>query len=189
MNLPNKLSVLRLILIPVFVAVFYLQFPYHYLVAAAVFAVSAFTDFLDGHIARKYNLITDLGKFLDSSADKVLVLTALIVIVDANLLPLIVGGVGVSIICARETLVSCLRMVAASKGVVMAADKFGKAKTLCQDVTIDAILICGEFASTGVGEILAIVGYVLFGLSLILTIASGLNYFLGNKKALSQIEK
>ena len=76
MNLPNKLSVLRLCLIPVFMITFYVNFPCHYLVSGLVFAIAACTDFLDGYIARKYNLVTDLGKFLDGCADKVLVLTA-----------------------------------------------------------------------------------------------------------------
>ncbi|MBO5067115.1 MAG: CDP-alcohol phosphatidyltransferase family protein, partial [Clostridia bacterium] len=77
MNLPNKLTIIRIILIPIFVAVFYIpQIPYNYVISAFIFALAAFTDFLDGHIARKYNLVTDLGKFLDPIADKVLVSTA-----------------------------------------------------------------------------------------------------------------
>ncbi len=189
MNLPNKLSVLRLILIPVFIAVFYVDFPYHYLVACGVFAISAFTDFLDGYLARKYNLITDLGKFLDSSADKVLVLSAMVIICDANLLPLIAGGVGVVIILTREILISCLRMVSASKGLVLAADKFGKLKTLCQDVTIIAVLIAGQFTVGTIGVVLTWISYVLFILSVVLTIASGLNYFIRNRKTLAVIER
>lgn len=188
MNLPNKLSVLRLILIPVFIALFYTEFPYHYLLSAIVFAISAATDFLDGYIARKYNLVTDLGKFLDSSADKVLVLSALVIICDANILPFIWGGIGVSIILAREILISCLRMVAAAKGLVLAADKLGKSKTLVQDVTIVALIISAEafFASM---KFMTILGWSLFGLSILLTIASGLNYFYRNRKTIAQIEK
>ena len=78
MNLPNKLTLGRLILIPFFIVAFYLNFTGHYLVALGIFALAAFTDFLDGYIARKYNLVTDLGKFLDPIADKVLVLSALV---------------------------------------------------------------------------------------------------------------
>ena len=189
MNLPNKLSVLRLILIPVFIAVFYVDFPYHYLVACVVFAISAFTDFLDGYLARKYNLITDLGKFLDSSADKVLVLSALVIITDANVLPRALCGIGVSIILAREILISCLRMVAASKGLVMAADKFGKIKTLFQDLTIIVVIIYAQFAGASLGNVLYISSIVLFAASTLLTIASGLNYFIRNKKTLSTINR
>ncbi len=189
MNLPNKLSVLRLILIPIFIAVFYIDFPYHYLVAGGIFAISAFTDFLDGYIARKYNLVTDLGKFLDSSADKVLVLSALVIITDANILPRALCGVGVCIILAREILISCLRMVAASKGLVMAADKFGKLKTLCQDLTIIVVIVYAQFISASFGNVLYISSIVLFAASTLLTIASGLNYFIRNKKTLSTINR
>ncbi len=189
MNLPNKLSVLRLILIPVFIALFYIDFTGHYLVACCVFAISAITDFFDGYIARKYNLITDLGKFLDSSADKVLVLSALVIICDANLLPTAIGGVGVVIILAREILISCLRMVSASKGLVLAADKFGKLKTLFQDITIVVVLICGHFTQGTVGVVLMWTGYSLFAISVILTIASGINYLFKNKKTLNAIER
>lgn len=190
MNLPNKLSVLRLILIPVFIATFYIEFPFNYLVSAGVFAISAFTDFLDGYIARKYNLVTDLGKFLDSSADKVLVLSALVIICNSTILPRAFCGIGVCIILAREILISCLRMVSASKGLVMAADKFGKIKTLCQDLTIIVVLLYAEFmAVQTLGQILFIASLVLFGISVLLTIASGLNYFIRNRKALSVIDR
>ncbi len=197
MNLPNKLSVLRLILIPVFIAVFYWQFDFHYLVACVVFAVSAFTDFLDGHIARKYNMITDLGKFLDSSADKVLVLAALVIICDAGILPKIFCGIGVSIILAREILISCLRMVAASKGLVMAADKFGKIKTLCQDITIIMVIVYAQFMESsgaqfmenGAAKVLGLISIVLFTISVLLTITSGLHYFIRNKRTLAEIDR
>lgn len=189
MNLPNKLSVLRLILIPVFIAAFYIDFPYNELVAAGVFAASAFTDFLDGKIARKYNLVTDLGKFLDSSADKVLVLSALTVICTAGILPPVLAGVGVSVIIAREILVSCLRMVAASKGLVMAADKLGKVKTFFQDITILELLVYAALTHTAAAAALKWTGWALFSLSILLTIASGVNYFVGNAKVLGEIDK
>ena len=141
MNLPNKISLARIALIPVFIAFYYLtMIPHNYLYATIVFAVAAFTDFLDGYIARKYNLVTDLGKFLDPIADKVLVLTAMILMLTSvsigplggGILPAVSGGVGISIILARELIVSSFRMVAASKKVVIAADKLGKIKTVSQ---------------------------------------------------------
>ena len=181
MNLPNKLSILRLLLIPVFAVVFYVNFPYHYLAAAGVFAIAAFTDFLDGYIARKYNLITDLGKFLDSSADKVLVLTALILLMDADLLtagyiPSFIGGISVSIILAREILISCLRMITAKKGIVIAADKLGKIKTLLQDFAIIILMVAGHFASGTAKVVIWIIGFSCFGLSVIMTAVSGVHY-------------
>lgn len=197
MNLPNKLSVIRLLLIPVIMITFYVQFPYHYIVSCALFAIAAFTDFLDGYIARKYNLVTDLGKFLDSSADKVLVLTILILLLDAGLLtggifPTFIGGLCVSLILAREILISCLRMVTAAKGVVMAADKLGKTKTILQDVSIIFFFLAGEFGEEGtikelfknsatvdaIHQIILVTALVLFALAVIMTVISGVHYVL-----------
>lgn len=195
MNLPNKLSVARLLLIPVIIVTFYVQFPCHYIVSCALFGIAAFTDFLDGHIARKYNLVTDLGKFLDSSADKVLVLTTLILLLDAGLLtgglfPSFIGGLCVILILAREILISCLRMVTAAKGVVMAADKLGKLKTILQDVSIVFFLLAGEIGeggtlynafnnvefAAGLHDGILITALVLFGLAVIMTVVSGIHY-------------
>ncbi len=184
MNLPNKISTIRLILIPAFVAVFYINFPYHYVVAAAIFAIAAFTDFLDGYIARKYGLVTNLGKFLDSSADKVLVLSALILLVDAHVLPGIWGGISAVIIIAREIMISCLRMIAAAKGFVMAADKLGKWKTTFQDVSIVTLTVAFGFYGTNYNNALFIIGAVLFGVSVALTIVSGVHYLVVNKEVL-----
>ena len=129
MNLPNKLTILRLIMIPLFVAAFYITaLPYNYLISAIIFVLAALTDFLDGYIARKYNLVTNLGKFLDPIADKVLVSTALIVMLlpmvgEMAILPFY-GAIAVAIILARELIVSGFRIVAASNGKVLAADKW-----------------------------------------------------------------
>jgi len=126
MNLPNKLTILRICMIPIFTAVYFLQIiPYNFIISAVVFALAAFTDFLDGYIARKYSLVTDLGKFLDPIADKVLVSTALIVMLVpvGNVLVLpAYASIAVAIILARELVVSGFRMVAASKGAVIAAE-------------------------------------------------------------------
>ena len=111
MNLPNKLTILRIVMIPVFMAFFFLtMIPYNYFIAAIVFVLAAATDFLDGYIARKYHLVTNLGKFLDPIADKVLVSTALILMltVDAILPPLF--SIAVAVILARELIVSGFRM-------------------------------------------------------------------------------
>jgi CDP-diacylglycerol--glycerol-3-phosphate 3-phosphatidyltransferase len=183
MNLPNKLSILRLILIPVFTAVFFINaLPYNYLISAVIFALAAFTDFLDGYIARKYNLVTNLGKFLDPIADKVLVSTALIVmLVNSNILPWY-GAIAVAIILARELIVSGFRMVAASKGVVLAADKSGKIKTVFQDFAILVLLASASF--TGLYSIANIIGLVLLSMATILTIVSGIEYVVKNPTVL-----
>ena len=140
MNLPNKLSLLRGCLIPVFLLFVYVSaIPCHYLLALIVFAAASLTDMLDGKIARKHNLVTNFGKFLDPLADKVLVITALIVLVDLpdfrmNAIPLI-------IIVAREFMVSGLRLLAAEDGVVIPAGIWGKLKTAFTMVTLVGSLL------------------------------------------------
>ena len=195
MNLPNKLTLLRLILIPFFIAAFYLGFfAGHYFVALGIFVVASLTDFLDGYIARKYNMVTDLGKFLDPIADKVLVLAGLIVLIadpyETNvfgrigIIGIIYGGVGVSIIMAREMVVSSLRMMAAKKGIVLAAEMTGKVKTFFTDVTIIVLLLAGDllnFASD-VGVVFDYIGLACFGISVLLTIISGCSYLIKNKE-------
>lgn len=177
MNLPNKLSVLRLIMIPVFVAVYYLSvIPYNYIIAAAIFVLAAATDFLDGYIARKYNMVTDLGKFLDPIADKVLVSTALIVMLVTSdggqtILPSYCA-IAVAIILARELIISGFRMVAASKGKVIAADVSGKIKTFVQDVAVAVLLVAAD-VMPGIYSVMNVIGLVLLGIATILTIISG----------------
>lgn len=140
MNLPNKLTLLRVCLIPVFLLFVYVSaIPCHYLLALIVFAAASLTDMLDGKIARKHNLVTNFGKFLDPLADKVLVITALIVLVDLpdfrmNAIPLI-------IIVAREFMVSGLRLLAAEDGVVIPAGIWGKLKTAFTMVTLVGSLL------------------------------------------------
>lgn len=192
MNLPNKLTLMRVVMIPLFVLFFYLGFSGHYFVALGVFALASFTDYLDGHIARKYNLVTNLGKFLDPIADKVLVATALIVMLTrpeyfTSYLggwALVVAGCGVSVILARELLVGGFRMVAADAGIVIAADKVGKVKTVTQMVSIILLLLWGGFAQFFAGytavKVLNLVALSLFALAIILTVISGANYIVKN---------
>ncbi len=198
MNTPNKLSLLRILMIPIFCVCFYWNFPYHYLVSAIIFVVAACTDFLDGYIARKYNLVTDLGKFLDAIADKVLVLTALVLIITDNAIintlkydiGIILGGAGVAIILARELMVSFFRMIAATKNKVIAADKMGKIKTTFQDICIGVFLVGANFPNWLVVKgvnVLNVLGFVLFGLSVILTIWSGIEMVIKNKDVLKSV--
>ncbi len=197
MNLPNKLTVARMVMIPVFVLFFYLNFTAHYFVALAVFGVACLTDLFDGKIARKYNLVTNLGKFLDPIADKVLVLSALVIMLTvpqffvANLgyWAIIVAGCGVALILAREIIVSGFRMVAASSGTVIAADIFGKYKTTCQDISIVVLLIgagVSELTDHLAGVIINYIGLAFFALAVILTVISGVNYLVKNKEVLKK---
>lgn len=190
MNLPNKLSVVRLCLIPVFAAIYFIAaLPFNFLIAGVVFAIAAATDFLDGHIARKYNLVTDLGKFLDPIADKVLVATAYIVM----LVPAVAGepvmpwycAIGTVIILARELIVSGFRMVAASKGLVLAADKAGKLKTVVQDLAA-VVLLVGADVMPGIYSAVNIAGLVLFGIAVLLTVISGTECIVKNRSVLKE---
>ena len=179
MNLPNKLTLLRIFMIPVFVAVFYITaIPGNYVISAVIFALASATDFLDGYIARKYNMVTDFGKFLDPIADKVLVSTALILLMVG--LPWY-SAIMVALIMARELLISGFRLVAAGKGLVIAADKSGKIKTFFTDVTIVVILIAFQVGAYW----LYVTGIVMLGISTLLTIVSGAECLIKNKKVIS----
>lgn len=192
MNLPNKLTIARMIMIPVFILFFYLNFAGHYFVALAVFAIASFTDLLDGKIARRYNLVTNLGKFLDPIADKVLVSSALIVILTVPSYftaflggwAMIVGGCCVVVIFARELIVSGFRMVAADAGIVIAADKIGKFKTVAQDISIIMLFLFGgfyEIFGDAVGvQVVNYIGLIMLATAAILTVISGINYIVKN---------
>ena len=183
MNLPNKLTLLRICLVPVFLVCMYVNFPFHVSCALLVFAAASITDALDGKIARRDNLITTFGKFADPLADKILVLAALAVLSDVYECP--VNGIVVTIIAAREFMVSGLRLVTAEKGVVVAAGIWGKLKTAFTMVTIVGILlwfsVC-EFVPTLSGSAAGIVDLVmtvLVWLSVLLTVISGAVYLKG----------
>lgn len=184
MNLPNKLSILRILLIPLMVALFYIEvIPYRFIFVAIIFTLSSITDFLDGYIARKYNLVTDLGKFLDPIADKILVLSAFVIMLTepvifnayGDTLGKILGGVGVTFIVAREMTVSVLRMIAATKNKVLAAEKVGKVKTFTTDLSIVFLLLAVHF------EFLTVLAFALYIVSVILTVYSGIFYIVKNK--------
>ena len=203
MNLPNKLSLLRIILVP-FTMLFMLPVNIYgwqpegwnafinsngMTVAAAIFIIASLTDMADGKIARKYNLITDLGKFLDSLADKILVISIMLALVYLGRL----SPIMVMIIILREFAVSGLRMIAAPKGEVIAARMIGKVKTVTQMVAIIYIMfepiLLKIFGMTYNGyplEISAvtIIGDVLFDICVIMTIVSGIDYIIKGKKYL-----
>ena len=198
MNLPNQLTIARVVMIPLFLLFFYLQFKGHHFVALGVFVIASFTDFLDGYLARKYNLITNLGKFLDPVADKILVAAAMIVMLTVPEFftmglgnwALIVAGCCVAVILGRELIVSGFRMVAADAGIVIAADKIGKYKTVTQMISIIILLAVGgfyEFFGTHLAVLIAdYVGLGLFALATLLTVISGINYIVKNIQVLKQ---
>lgn len=185
MNLPNKLTLLRVILIPFFLLFIYIDIPFNFLFALIIFAAASITDALDGKIARSRNLVTNFGKFLDPLADKVLVISALTVFVELDEVHM--GAIPLIIISAREFMVSGLRLLAADSGIVVAAGIWGKLKTAFTMVTIVAALlwlsICYDF-SFGISETVvnAVDCWVipaLIWISTALTIISGAVYLKG----------
>ncbi len=191
MNLPNKLTILRVIMIPL-VMVFYMvdAIPYGKLIALGLFVIAAATDFLDGYIARKYNLVTDFGKFLDPIADKLLVASVLFMIAIDGTIPNPWGVIVVTIIMSRELIIDAFRLIASTKGIIMAADIFGKAKTMVQCWTMPLCILLAFFEQcTNVGGAglltFQVICYVLIGLSTVLTVISGVNYIVKNKQVIA----
>lgn len=202
MNLPNKITMIRIFMIPVFIAVFFLNgwsalnvsgVSLAYAIAAAIFAIGACTDFIDGYIARKYKLVTNLGKFLDPIADKVLVSTAMMLLLTMKDVLLrgyvayegvyIALAVCICVIMARELIISAFRQIAATRGLVLAADKLGKYKTTFQDVSI-AVLLASASIPNLAGDIVCYVGYGLFAVATVLTVWSGISYVVKNRQVL-----
>ena len=185
MNLPNKLTLMRVFLIPFFLLFMYLNLPFHFLVALVIFGIASITDALDGKIARSRNLVTNFGKFLDPLADKVLVIAALAVFVEFKEVNM--SAIPFIIITAREFMVSGLRLLAANSGIVVAAGIWGKLKTAFTMAAIVAILfwlsLCFDFGinfpeafRNAVDNVLI---PVLIWISTILTIISGVIYLKG----------
>ncbi len=205
MNLPNRITLSRIILIP-FIIFFYLAsfIPYGKFVAASLFVIACATDFVDGYVARKYNLVTDLGKFFDSIADKVLIMTGMVLIIgvpvsmSALVLPQLVT-VCIIIMLAREFIISALRQIAAAKGKVLAAEWSGKIKAALQDVTISLYMFYVAFSTEPTllftpkgGQanlIVNIILLVLISTSTLLTLYSGVSYIFKNRHVLKDDKK
>ena len=195
MNLPNTLTVGRIVLVPFFVAALLIDFPCNYVVALLIFIAASITDMLDGKIARKRNLVTDFGKFADPLADKILVLSALLCFVQLGLC----DCVSVILVLFREFSVTSVRLIAASKGEVVAANIWGKVKTVTQMIAIILILVlqlvlqlCGMgiFGTVDVqmlSNVFSVIGLVAIWISNIFTVLSGAVYFVQNKKFISDM--
>ena len=179
MNTPNKLTVVRMILVP-FLVVFLLTGwggEANRWICLAIFVAASVTDWFDGHLARKYNLITNFGKFMDPLADKLLVCSAMICMIEVDKLPAWV----VIIIIGREFIISGFRLIAAENGIVIAANYWGKFKTVSQMIMI--ILLILDF-----GGIFTVLTQIFIWLSVALTIISLLTYIMQNRKVLSMQE-
>ena len=184
MNLPNKLTLLRFALVPVFMVFMYTSNPYSYLIALVVFAVASFTDFLDGSIARKYNMVTDFGKFMDPLADKLLTTVALIYLCLNGMCHEVV----ICIVLAREFAVSGIRLIAAANPAgskVIAAGMMGKMKTVLQMIASMLGLLAMALMPLGVIAdstymLMANITNILMWVMAVLTVVSGMQYIVPN---------
>ena len=191
-HIPNILSFIRLLMIPAFM-ISYFKFDTGYsetLIAAGIYALAWLTDALDGYLARRNNWITDLGKFLDPIADKLLVASVLFMIAIDGTIPNPWGLIVVTIIISRELIIDAFRLIASNKGIVLAADIWGKAKTMVQCWTMPLCILLAFFEQCtkvgGAGLLtFQVICYVLVGLSTVLTVISGVNYFVKNKQVIS----
>lgn len=193
---PNQVTTIRIFLLPLIVFFYLADFiPWGKFIAVCLFGVAALTDFIDGKMARARNQVTDLGKFLDTIADKLLITVAIILVVADGTILAPLGAVFAIIILCREFLVTFLRQVAVNKGIVLAADKLGKYKALFQDIAIPAFMLLAFFlqyeffAGSTFLFVFVIICYTLLGIAVALTILSGLNYFIKNWKVFKEDSK
>ena len=177
MNLPNKITVFRILMIPFFVTCMLIkEIPYHEIIAGVIFIIAALSDLVDGKIARRFNLVTNFGKFMDPLADKLLVQSALLCFVANGLLPAWIAIV----IMSREFIISGFRLVAADKGIVIAAGYLGKLKTVFQMVM--SVMLIFHFSH----PVWLVTEQIFIWGSLILTIVSLVDYFIKNKDVLKE---
>lgn len=193
MNLANKLTMIRIFLVPVFlVFITVKEIPYGSIIATVVFIIASLTDQLDGHIARSRNQITNFGKFMDPLADKLLVTAALVALVELKL----VAGWAVVVILAREFAVSGLRTLAASDGIVIAASWWGKIKTVTQMIAILLLLLKVNINTSAnainfinnnsfLNSFFTYVPETIMFIAVLITIISGIDYFVKNKHVIS----
>lgn len=194
MNLPNKLTIARMIAIPFFIACFYLpdtvlfticgaDIMLKYIIAGVIFILAYITDTLDGRIARKYGLVTDFGKLMDPIADKLLTAACMIMLIGRDLMSVFdfLMPIFTVVVIAREFVVSGVRLVAASGGRVIAAGVLGKIKTTLQSIALPMVLIAGPFFRA----IHVPADFIVLAASVVMTIWSGLDYVIRNRHLFS----
>lgn len=190
-NLPNRITIVRIVLIPLVVFFYLANFIPNGIgkfISCFIFILAALTDFLDGSIARKTNQVTNLGKFLDPIADKLLVISALILVCVDHTVPAIFAEIVLIIMIGRDFIVGAIRQVGATKNVVISADIYGKIKTILQDIALSALIILSGLNNLNLsGLAYDIFKYFSFGLIALATLASimsGINYCIKNKGVL-----
>ncbi len=206
MNTPNKITLIRLLLLPLIIFFYLADFiPFARLVSAVLFIVACLTDFLDGYLARKNNQVTTLGKFFDTIADKVLIMTGMILVIAvpistgvAVVWPTWLGVVCIIIMLAREFIISALRQIAASQGIVLAAEKSGKIKATIQYVSVSLYFIYAFILTdivkiadmpNNVASIINFILMIILCVATFLTIYSGVGYLIRNRKVFSMAGK
>jgi CDP-diacylglycerol--glycerol-3-phosphate 3-phosphatidyltransferase len=177
MKTANIITLIRILMVPVFMAVYLLEIPYHEIIALAIFIIASATDKLDGYIARKYNQISNFGKFIDPLADKLLITAALVMLVGSG----VISSWAVILILAREFMVTAFRTVAVSQGRVIAASNWGKAKMVVQVVAISFLLT--SLRNTMLGPVTA--GDVMVCIMTAVTVWSGIDYIIVNRDVFS----
>lgn len=186
-HIPNIITAVRILLLPL-IYLFYLVdlVPYSKIIAITIYIVAAVTDFLDGHLARKHNVVSNIGKMLDPIADKMLYYTGLFLIVVSDILPLWACVIIYFINLIRDFAIDCLRMLAATKGTIMAANMFGKIKTTIAFIAVPWLMLLPCLpADLSWLLVLQIIGYVLIGLQTVCCLLSGLVYLIQNRKVLA----
>lgn len=192
MNTPNKLTLLRIILVPFIIAATMIYFPFHYLTAGLIFGAASLTDYFDGKIARRDNLITDFGKFADPLADKILVISIMVCFVSLQLSM----AAPVIIILFREFAVTSIRLVASSKGKVIAANMWGKVKTVSQIIAIsviyfilalrDVLVMFTPLDMSFAETLIPVISNILIWITAVFTIVSGVKYIYDNREIINE---
>lgn len=181
MNTPNKITVARMFITPVFLVVFFLNIEHKMLISALIFALGAATDAIDGHLARKNNIVTNFGKFLDPIADKMLVTAAFLALMQVGLCNIWI----VMIMLTREFAITSVRLIAAAQGVVIPANIGGKIKTVFQMISLIGIMALGEINTVFSLDIpLAVISNILLGLTAVISVISGLVYLSDSRKVI-----
>lgn len=191
LNLPNKITISRIVLIPLVIFFYLADFipsGIGKFIAAGIFMLAAYTDHLDGHLARKNNQVTNLGKFLDPIADKLLVYAALTMVCIDGIIThqYAFASIVLFIMIARDFVVDALRQIGASNNVIISADMFGKVKTVLQDIALSILLVYSGLVTMSVNNIIVDIlkwaGHITIGLAAVVSILSGINYCVKNKQ-------
>lgn len=181
MNTPNKITVFRMFIAPVFLVVFFLNIEHKMLFSALIFALGAITDAIDGHLARKNNIVTNFGKFLDPIADKMLVTAAFLAFMQVGICNIWI----VMLMITREFAITSVRLIAAAQGVVIPANIGGKIKTVFQMVSLISIMVIGEINEVfSLGLPLSVISNVMLGITAVISVVSGLVYLWDSRKVI-----